>query len=341
MRLAEAQALWEPAGPYLNTATYGLPARPAWTAMQDALEDWRHGRTSWEAWNEETDRARRLFAQMLSVPAERIAVGATVAELVGLVATAIRKGRVVAPEGEFTSLLWPWLAHGFELRTAPLAMLADAVDGDTTVVVASIVQSSNGELADLDALAAAASAHGAVTVLDATQACGWLPVDGSPFDAVACHGYKWLCTPRGTSYLTLSERLLERTAPLHAGWFAGDDMYASFYGDPLRLPKSARRLDSSPAWFSWVAAAPALEVLLEIGIDEIHHHDVALANRFRSGLGLPAGDSAIVKVDVEGAAGKLERAGIQAATRAGSLRASFHAYTTEADVDAALDALAG
>ena len=38
---------------------------------------------------------------------------------------------------------------------------------------------------------------------------------------------------------------------------------------------------------------------------------------------------------------KLERAGIRAATRAGALRASFHLYSTEADVDAALDALVG
>ena len=44
---------------------------------------------------------------------------------------------------------------------------------------------------------------------------------------------------------------------------------------------------------------------------------------------------------VEGAAEKLERAGIRAAVRAGALRASFHLYSTEADVDAALDALVG
>jgi selenocysteine lyase/cysteine desulfurase len=76
-------------------------------------------------------------------------------------------------------------------------------------------------------------------------------------------------------------------------------------------------------------------------VDDVHRHDVALANRFREGLGLPAGDSAIVKVDVPDAAGRLERAGIRAATRAGSVRASFHLYTTEEDVDAALTALAG
>ena len=35
------------------------------------------------------------------------------------------------------------------------------------------------------------------------------------------------------------------------------------------------------------------------------------------------------------------RTGVRAAVRAGRVRASFHAYTTEADVDLALDALRG
>jgi selenocysteine lyase/cysteine desulfurase len=90
-----------------------------------------------------------------------------------------------------------------------------------------------------------------------------------------------------------------------------------------------------------VGTAPALELLERIGIEQVRAHDVALADRFRAGLGLPAAGSAIVSTTVPDAAAKLERAGIRAATRAGALRASFHLYSTEADVDAALDALVG
>ena len=66
-----------------------------------------------------------------------------------------------------------------------------------------------------------------------------------------------------------------------------------------------------------------------------------LANRFLAGLGRPPGDGAIVTVEVPDAARRLARAGIRAAERAGRVRASFHVYTTEHDVDLALDALAG
>ncbi len=249
--------------------------------------------------------------------------------------------RVLSPEREFPSLLWPFLVRGCELRTAPLAGLAEAIDARTDVVAFSAVQSSSGEVADLEAIAAAAAAHGALTVVDATQAAGWLPLDAARFDAVAVSGYKWLLAPRGTAYLSLSEALLERAPALHANWWAGEDPHDSYYGAPLRLARDARRLDTSPAWFSWVAAEECLHVLAGIGVEAIHAHDVGLANRFRTGLGLPAGDSAIVLTEVPGAAEKLACAGIMATTRAGSLRASFHVYNDETDVDAALDALLG
>lgn len=310
--------------------------------MQAALADWRTGRTSWESWGESTWRARDLFAGIVGVPPGRVATGASAAELVGLVAASVPEdARVLAPEREFTSLLWPFLVRGCELRTVPAAGLATAIDGRTDVVVFSAVQSSSGEVAGLVEIAAAAKAHGALTAVDATQAAGWLPLDASRFDAVVVSGYKWLLSPRGTAYLSLSEALLDRAPALHANWWAGEDPHDSYYGAPLRLAPGARRLDTSPAWFSWVAAEECLRVLAGIGIAEINAHDVGLANRFRAGLGLPPGDSAIVSTEVPGAAERLAAAGIMAATRAGSLRASFHVYNGEADVDAALDALVG
>ena len=46
-----------------------------------------------------------------------------------------------------------------------------------------------------------------------------------------------------------------------------------------------------------------------------------------------------MSTNLPGAEERLERAGILAAVRGGALRASFHVYNTEDDVDAALSAL--
>ena len=111
-------------------------------------------------------------------------------------------------------------------------------------------------------------------------------------------------SPRGTAFLALSERLQERLRPINAGWYAGADVHTSYYGPPLRLATDARRFDVSPAWFCWVGTAPVLELLEQIGIEQIRAYDVALADRFRAGLGLPPGGTAIVSTTVEGAAGE-------------------------------------
>ena len=173
-----------------------------------------------------------------------------------------------------------------------------------TVVAISLVQSSTGEVAALDDVVAAAREVDALVVVDGSQAVGWLPVDASQVDAFACVGYKWLMSPRGSAFLALSERMQERLRPINAGWYAGADVHTSYYGPPLRLATDARRFDVSPAWFSWVGTAPALELLEQIGIEQVRAHDVALADRFRAGLGLPPGGSAIVSTTVDGCRGE-------------------------------------
>jgi selenocysteine lyase/cysteine desulfurase len=343
MRIAEARGLWSPAGVYCNTASYGLPPRPAWDALQAVLADWRGGRTSWEGWGESTEAARAAFARIVGVDAQRVAVGSTVSELVGSVVTALPEGaRVVAPDIEFTSALFPLLVQSrLDVRTVPVGRLADAVCEGANAVVFSAVQMSNGEVADLDAITAAAASVDAITICDATQGLGWLPIDAGRFDAVVCGAYKWLMSPRGTAFLTVSDRLLSDAVPHSAGWYAGEDVHSSYFGPPLRLAHSARRFDVSPAWFCWVGTRPALELIEAIGVAAIHQHDLGLANRLRAGLGLEPSDSAIVSVDVPGAADRLRRAGIVAAMRGGRLRTSWHVYNDEDDVDRVLGALSG
>ncbi|WP_422770921.1 aminotransferase class V-fold PLP-dependent enzyme [Plantactinospora sp. WMMC1484] len=343
MDLAGAQQLWRPEPGWLNTASYGLPPDPAWEALQAALAQWRAGTTSWEGWDASTGRSRAAFAELVGVPVADVTVGATVSQLLAPVGAALPGGAtVLVPEVEFTSNLFPWLVHaerGVRVRTVPLDGLVEAIDAGTDLVAFSLVQSADGTIARYDDILAAARAHDALVVVDATQGCGWLPFDAGRADVVAVGAYKWLMAPRGAAFGYLSPRIRDRFTPLAANWYAGSDPHASYYGPPLRLAEDARRFDISPAWFCFVGAAPAMELLAEVGLPAIREHNVRLANRFLTGLGRPAGESAIVTVDVPGAAEKLAAAGVRAAVRAGRVRASFHLYSTEHDVDLALTAL--
>ena len=75
--------------------------------------------------------------------------------------------------------------------------------------------------------------------------------------------------PRGTAYFTINPALIDDLTPHHAGWYAGDDPWPSIYGGPLRLASDARRFDVSPAWHGWVAAAPAVRLLAQVGTQSL------------------------------------------------------------------------
>jgi len=335
--------LWEAEPGWLNTATYGLPPRPAWDELQAALEGWRQGQASWGAWNECTSRARRSFARLVNVEANDVAVGSQVSQLVGLVAASVRAGsRVIVPEREFTSNVFPWLARGdLRVEAIPMERVVASIEQGADVVSFSLVQSIDGTIAPYREIIAAAREQGALVVIDLSQACGWFPFDARLADVAVAGAYKFLMSPRGSAFAYLAPAVREQMTPFLAGWFAGDDVDNSYYGLPLRLATDARRFDLSPAWFSWVGTAPTLELVERIGIAAIHDHNIGLANRFMAGMALPATESAIVTLDIPGAEERLTRAGIRTSVRGGRVRISFHLYNTEAEVDLAIEALRG
>ena len=133
--------------------------------------------------------------------------------------------------------------------------------------------------------------------------------------------------------------MLQTIRPIAAGWYAGNDIWSSIYGAPLRLATTARRLDVSPSWLCWVGTLPAVALLERVGIDAIHSHDVGLANRVRAAIGLSTGNSAIVRVESPTAADRLAAADIRASIRAGAVRLSFHLHNTVEDADRVIAAL--
>jgi selenocysteine lyase/cysteine desulfurase len=345
-RVAAARALFDPETAYLNTATYGLPPRTAIEALQRAAGEWRGGRTGFDGWDRSVGAARASFARLAGMEPGDVAVGSTVSAFAGLVAASLPAGaRVLCAREDFTSVLFPFLAQearGVRVELVALDSLPEAIDARHDLVAVSAVQSADGRVADLDALARAAAHHGARTFVDTTQSMGWLPLDCGRFDYTAVGAYKWLTCPRGTAFLTVRPERRDELVPHAAGWYAGEDAGGAFYGAPLRLAADARRFDISPAWLCWVGAAPALALLEEVGVEAIHAHDLRMADRLRAGLGLPPGDSAIVSVGGlrDDAADRLAAAGVMAAGRGGALRLACHLYTTEADVDRALEVLA-
>jgi selenocysteine lyase/cysteine desulfurase len=327
---------------YLDTGTYGLPPRASVEAIEGALAAWR-GRRSWRSWEEDGEACRTLFAQLVGAPAEDVALVPAVSVAAGLVAASLPAGpgdNVVLYERDFTSTMLPWRGlerRGVELRLLPLDRLADGVDERTALVAVSSVQSSDGAVADLDAL----KRTGARLFVDGTQAVGAVPTDVEGVDYLVANGYKWLLSPRGLAFLYVRPGRRAEIEPWTAGWKSVADPYEEYYGLPA-LADDARRLDVSLPWFSAVGTRRSLELLVALGVERVARHDLALASLFTGELGLPEPPSPIVRLelrDADAAVERLRTAGVSCSARAGSVRFCFHLYNGAEDVDLALEAL--
>lgn len=327
----------EPRG-YLAVASIGLPPDSAVAALRADLAAWAAADRDPQGYDAGIARTRQSYARLVGIPASQVAIGSQTSVLTALVAAAAPDGaEVLVPDGDFSSIEFPFLQRpDLRVRVVPLEALADEVTDDTWLVVFSLVQSATGVVAEIDAILEAAARHGAYTFCDVTQAAGVLPVDARRFDVTVCHSYKWLCSPRGVAFLTLSDRFAPLLTPLQAGWYAGDDVWTSTYGPAMHLAADARRFDVSPAWQAWVGAEPAIALFAGLDIPEVWAFTSGLGDALCEAVGIPAQHQAIVTwPDSSGRdLKKLIDAGIRVSGRAGRLRASFHLWNDLSDVEA-------
>lgn len=327
---------------FLNSATYGLPPQFLVDALRTHIDEWQSGTLDAASFGEPVSRARAAYAALTGVKTGSVVLAGSTSAALGLVAASIADGsRVVVVSGEFTSTTFPFAAQaarGVTVTEVEPAALP-AVAAEYNVVVAGLVQSADGTVLDTDTLRDAVAGTETRTVIDVTQAVGWKRLELGWVDVTVASAYKWLLAPRGTAWMSLSDRVAARMTPHAANWWAGEEPWDAIYGLPLRLADGARRFDVSPAWFAVLGAGLTMPWLASLDPAAVESHAVGLANRLRHELELPPNNSAIVSIPIAGAQDRLRQAGIRAAVRAGAVRVGFHLYNTEDDLDRLLSAV--
>lgn len=323
-------------------------------------------------WIARVDATRGLAADLIGAKAADIAflASASVAmnAATGLVPPTTP---VVSLEDEFPSVTLPWMNRGHPITLVPLgpdkaagteaiiaAMDQAATDAASNfpvpgVLALSHVQFRNGHAVDLEALATAAAARGWLTIVDATQSLGAVPIDvgRAPISVLMASGYKWLCAGYGNAIVYVSPEVRRRLPPPVYGWRSAAVPYA-LHADSLDPTATAVTWEMGHPPFAPVFALKgALEHLATVGVEAVWSRLQELNRHLHAALaeaGLPTplsgpSESGITVLPTDkGPALKAALAweGIGVTTSVGALRLSPHAYTREDEIDRAVARIA-
>ena len=355
---------------YLNSCSLGALSRRSRARVGTFLDEWdARGASAWyDVWWSRLAELRNRYAAVIGAEAGEIALHASVSTATAVLASALdhsRRRKVVTTDLDFPTISYQWLAKrplGLELEivrspdgvSVPIDVLARAIDDQTALVATSHVFFTTGAIQDIQAVAEAAHAHGALCFIDGYQSVGQIPLDvhATGVDFLCAGGLKWLLGGPGIAFLYARTDLIPTLRPTVTGWFAHAQQFAF---DPAELvwQSDARRFEQgTPALAAVHAQLGGLDVLEEIGIPRVRQATATLtedlvARAVESGLRprvasdaacrsaivmLPSGDP---KADVA----RLAARHIVVDARPGHVRVSPFFYNTVEDHVAALEAL--
>jgi selenocysteine lyase/cysteine desulfurase len=347
---------------YLNSGSYGALANSVKAAVEAYLEDRLLNGANWDAWIAKNESVRALTATLLHAVSDEIAVTASVSAGLNALASAIDfsgpRDQVVVSDFEFPTNAQIW--HAQEPRGArvvhvpcapdgyiPLEHFAAAIDEQTQLVAITHVCYRNGAKLDIPGIVRLARAKGAKVLLDCYQSVGSLDIDVKALDVDFAAGgmLKYLLGTAGIGFLYARESFIQSLVPTNSGWLAQADIAAMDITANRPAPNARRFEAGTPAVVNCYAAEAGLKFLLAVGTPAIEKRNYALTRRCMQGLeeiGWPSitpgqnerrgATVAVPSRDCARLSAELMKRDIVTSHRDDNVRASFHFYNDEDDV---------
>ena len=355
---------------YINSGSYGLLSDRVQVAIQEYVDLRLRAGADWDAWVERSFRLAAKLAKLINAGTDEIAITGSASSGINAVASALDfsgdRNRVLVSNYEFPTSGQIW--HAQEPRGAvvehvpedeggliPVEHFERSIDERTAVVVISrVCYRHGGKFKDEAVRAIADLAHrrGAYVILDSFQSLGAevLDVGSLGADFVVGGMYKYLLGTAGIGFLYARRDLAERLVPTMSGWFAQENVGAMdiFANDPSR---SARRFQAgTPPVLGCYAADAGLDVIQDYGIEAIEARVRDLTARAlerfnEQGYRVatpPDSRGPMLAIKARDAAALVQALidrNVVTSHRDGNVRAGFHFYNDESDLDRLIEGL--
>ncbi|HZZ03526.1 aminotransferase class V-fold PLP-dependent enzyme [Paraburkholderia sp.] len=273
---------------YFDTAAASLPPDTVLDEARRYLLDTGHIGIYLPSFRKETyarvEAIRAQLAAFLGAQTQEIAFTKNATEAISLIARGIAwqaGDEILVADTEMLSNLLPWhrlqQTHGVKVvmvAADPSGMLcpdafAAALTPRTRLVTFSHVPNSTGAVQPAVQICKVARDHGAMSLVNASQSVGMLPVNVAELDCdfLAGCGRKALRATEGSGFLYVREQHIEALEPALVGWWNGAFDRAS---GALSLVPGARRFEAGcPIVPAILALGAAIRYAQSIGIDAI------------------------------------------------------------------------
>jgi len=354
---------------YLNSGSYCALANEVRAAFNAYMEDRLLVGANWDVWVTKNESVRNLTATLLHASPGEIAVTASVSAGLNALASALEftgpRNKVVVSDFEFPTNAQIW--HAQEPRGAkvvhvpraadgyiPAEMFAKAIDEQTKLVAITHVCFRNGAKLDIPGIVRLARAKGAMVLLDCYQSVGSLDIDVKALDVDFAAGgmLKYLLGTAGIGFLYAKDSCVRTLVPTNSGWFAQANIAAMDITANRPAPDARRFEAGTPPVVNCYAAEAGLKLLLKVGTPAIEKRNFALTRRCMERLEeigwpsiTPAQDArrgatvAVPSSDAARLQAELLKHDIVTSYRDDNVRASFHFYNNDDDVESFIAAM--
>ncbi len=299
---------WRDQFPILDKTTYlisnSLGAMP--NAVYDRLRDYAdiwatRGVRAWEeGWWQASAEAGDQIGELLGAEPGSISIHQNVTLTQAVISSCFdftgRRNKVVLVDLEFPSIVYFYMEQrrrGARIEMVksddgirvPLDKLLASIDEETLLVPVSHVIFRSSYLQDARAIVERAHQVGAHVILDVFQSAGTVPFNVRDLEVDFAVGgvLKWLCGGPGVAYLYARPDLRAKLEPTITGWLAHKRPFEFEVGEIERTDDSYRMLNGTPQILPVYACSPGLEIIQQVGIENIRAKSIQMTERLIRG----------------------------------------------------------